>query len=299
MTGEFSLKNVTNGNKILTRFCSVAVNHPQSVVNHKQIVAICDNTSPYSVCDHSRISGSAAFGRHVMRTRVGSSAISRFAGAVTIGWLCGVGPAWAGGGGSDGGVSQPFLDQICQLIGIPTGSSPGSCIKPPTLTQIILGISGYQNTPPDFVRGPLGNVGSSNPCSVSGTPFPLCSDSNAVTTANPLAPSSIALSDLPDLTPLGFFSGPANPPANCPPVIPGQATPVPLGCANSFLYPVLTGPDGQHTLEVVFDYTPGTGKSFVKGQAVGSFTFPLVMLNSDNSETPVTATLNLTATCNG
>src|SRR5262249_27454354 len=241
MTGEFSLKNVTNSNKILTRFCSVAVNHPQSVVNHKQIVAICDNTSPYSICDRSRISGSASLGRHVMRRWVGSSAISRFAGAVTIGWLCTIGPAWAGGGGSDGGVSQPFLDQVCQLIGVPTGSSPGSCIKPPTLTQIILGISGYQNTPPDFVRGPLGNIGTqgATPCSVAGSPFPLCS---AVTTVNPLAPSSIALSDLSNLTPLPFkadtkFKNPV--------------TPVALGSrdANSWVYPVLTGADGQHTLD--------------------------------------------------
>jgi hypothetical protein len=231
-----------------------------------------------------------------MCAKVRSSAISRFAGAIITVWLCGIGAAWAGTGGSDGGVSQPFLDQVCQLIGVPTGSSPGSCIKPPTLTQIILAIAGYQNTPPDFVRGPLGNTGSSNPCSVSGTPFPLCSDSNAVTTANPPAPSSIALSDLSSLTPLAFNSQPSLP-NNCP----GQATPVALGtnCADSFVYPVLSGPDGQHTLDVVFDYTPGTSKSVTKGQAVGSFTFPLVRLNADNSETPVVATLNLTATCNG
>src|SRR6516162_2729713 len=146
-----------------TRFCSVAVNHPQSVVNHKQIVAICDNTSPYSVCDRSRISESTAFGSHVMPTRVGCSAISRFAGAVTIGWLCGMGPAWAGGGGSDGGASQFLLQEVCSFVGAP------SCLQPPTLAQIILGISDYQNTTPDFVRGPLGNLatqGSLAPCYV-------------------------------------------------------------------------------------------------------------------------------------
>jgi hypothetical protein len=206
-----------------------------------------------------------------------------------------MGPAWAGGGGSDGGTSQSFLDGACALV----GAQP--CLNLPTLAQIILGISDYQNTPPDFVRGPLGNIGTQggSPCSVSGSPFPLCSANNAVGTVNPLAPSSITLSDLSNLTPLAFNSPVTNP--NCPPITPGQATPVPLGtdCANSFLYPVLTGPDGQHTLDVVIDYTPWTSKSFVKGQAVGSFTFPLVMLNSNNSETPVTATLNLTATCSG
>jgi hypothetical protein len=160
----------------------------------------------------------------------------------------------------------------------------------PTLTQIVLGISNYQNTPPDFVRGPLGNTGSSAPCSVSGTPFPLCSDSHAVTTVNPLAPSSIALSNLSNLTPLAFQAVSGQP-----------VTPVALGSqsANSWIYPVLTGPDGQHTLEVVFDYGPWTAKQFVKNQLVGSFTFPLVILNAANSETPVVAKLQATATCSG
>ncbi len=94
-----------------------------------------------------------------MRTWIGSSAISRFAGVMMTAWLCGMGPAWAGGGGSDGGVNQPFLQQVCELVGVP----PGSCPLLPTLTQIILGISGYQNTPPDFVRGPLGNFAGSAP----------------------------------------------------------------------------------------------------------------------------------------
>jgi hypothetical protein len=222
-----------------------------------------------------------------MRNR--SSGISRFAGAVVTVWLCGIGAAWAGTGGSDGGASQFFLQDVCDLI-----APPGSCPQPPTLTQIILAIAGYQNTPPDFVRGPFGNIGTQGgtPCSVSGTPFSLCSANNAVNTANPPAPSSIDLSDLSSLTPLAFQAD----------TVSGKAvTPVALGSpgANSFLYPVLTGPDGQHTLEVVFDYTPGTSKSVAKGQTVASFTFPLVRLNADESETPVVATLNLTATCNG
>jgi hypothetical protein len=120
--------------------------------------------------------------------------------------------------------------------------------------------------------------------------LPICSENNAVSTVNPLAPSSIALSDLPSLTPIAFQAVSGQP-----------ATPVALGSpgANSWVYPVLTGPDGQRTLDVVFDYGRWTSKSFVKGQSVGSFTFPLVILNSDNSETPVVAKLQLTATCNG
>jgi hypothetical protein len=155
------------------------------------------------------------------------------------------------------------------------------------LTQIVLAISDFENAPPDFVRGPLGTF---NLCGVSANAgLQICTDANAISTVNPLAPSSIALSDLPNLTPLAFQAASGQ-----------AAAPVALGSplANSFIYPVLSGPDGQHTLNIVFDYPPWTSKSFVKGP-VGSFTFPLVMLNADNSETPVTATLSLTATCSG
>lgn len=222
-----------------------------------------------------------------MRTLMGASAISRLAGVMMTAWLCGMGPAWAGGGGSDGGISQPVLQNVCTLVGVQ------SCPQLPTLTQIILGIADYQNTTPDFVRSTLGNF--SGICSVSttgGTGLPICSQNNAVSTASPLAPSTIALTDLSNLTPVAFKAD----------TVSGQAvTPVALGTpgANSWIYPVLTGPDGQHTLDVVLDYGPWTSKQFVMNQPVGSFKFPLVILNSDNSETPVVATLNLTASCNG
>src|SRR5207245_2786390 len=159
----------------------------------------------------------AKIGRHAMRTWVGSSAIFRFAGVVTTACLCGTGPAWAGGGGNDAGPFQPFLEQVCGLVGAT------ACPQMPTLTQIILGISDFQNTPPDFVRGPLGNFAGL--CSVSGNPLQLCSEFNAVTTVNPLAPSSIALSDLPNLTPLAFQAVSGQP-----------ATPVEVGSttANRF-----------------------------------------------------------------
>jgi hypothetical protein len=152
-----------------------------------------------------------------------------------------------------------------------------------------LGISDYQNTTPDFVRGPLGNLatqGGLAPCFVSGNFSPLCSTTTAVSTVNLPAPSSIALSDLPNLTPLAFHA-----------VSGKTVTPVALGSpgANSWVYPVLTGADGQHTLDVVFDYGPWTNGN----QPVSSFTFPLVILNGDNSETPVVASLKLTPNCNG
>src|SRR5438477_5203531 len=100
--------------------------------------------------------------RHAM-----SGSISRRLAAVgTALWLSVAGPAWAGDGGDDAGAYQPFLQQVCDLVGA------ASCPQVPTLTQIVLGISNFQNTPPDFVRGPLGNLFGI--CSVSGTPLPLC-----------------------------------------------------------------------------------------------------------------------------
>src|SRR5215469_4244455 len=152
-----------------------------------------------------------------MHYRVRSSAISRFAGVATTVWLCGIGSAWAGGGGNDTGGAQGALNTVCSLVAV----SLGSCPQLPTVTQIILAIADFQNTPPDFVRGPL----YFNLCSVSGNAGQLCSQFNAVTTVNPLAPSAIALTDLPNLTPLAFQA------------VSGQAaTPVALGSplANSF-----------------------------------------------------------------
>jgi hypothetical protein len=213
-----------------------------------------------------------------MHYRVRSSVISRFAGVMMTVWLCGIGPAWAGGGGSDGGASfQMFLQQVCGLVGAT------SCFTVPTLTQIILGISDYENAPPDFVRGPLGNFAGICSVSTTGTGgLPICSENNAVSTVNPRAPSSITLSDLPNLTPLAFQAVSGQP-----------ATPVALDSpdANSFVYMVLTGADGHHTLDVVFDYVPWTNNN----QPASSFTFPVVILNANNS----VATLNLTANCNG
>src|SRR5262249_34866585 len=135
-------------------------------------------------------------------------------------WLCGIGSAWAGGGGNDTGGAQGALNAVCSLAGT------ASCPQLPTVTQLILAISDFQNTPPDFVRGPL----FFNSCSVSGNAGQLCSEFNAVTTVNPLAPSEIALTDLPNLTPLAFQA-----------VFGQAATPVALGSplANSFVYPVL------------------------------------------------------------
>lgn len=209
-----------------------------------------------------------------MRTWVGSSAISRFAGVVTTVWWCGMGSAWAGGGGSDLGI-QPILNTICTDVGMT------SCPEVPTLTQAILQMSGLANVAPDYVRGPQGPIaaqGFSGLCSVSPPPggiLNVCSQANAINAVNPPAASPIAVSDLPSLTPLAFTTGK------------GLAVPVPLGTsgANSFLYAVAT-PDQNGeitTLTLFFDYPVQTNSSIQKS-AFAKVSLPLQVLNSDGTE---------------
>jgi hypothetical protein len=207
-----------------------------------------------------------------MRTWVESSSISRFAGVVFTGWLCGMGSASAGDSGSDLGI-QSVLNKVCTDVGMT------SCLKVPTITQAILQISGLGNTAPDFVRGPQGAIvaqGFSALCSVSGSGgLNVCSQANAINAVNPPAASPVAVSDLPNLTPLAFTTGK------------GQAVPVPLGTsgANSFLYAVAT-PDQNgeiKTLTLYFDYPVQTNSSIQKG-VFANISLPLQVLNSNGSE---------------
>jgi hypothetical protein len=209
-----------------------------------------------------------------MHNRVSSSAMSRFAGVVTSLWLCGMGSAWAGGGGSDLAIQQ-VLDTICKDVGMT------SCPKVPTITQAILQMSGLANAAPDYVRGKLGPLVAvqqlSALCSVSSDPIlNVCSQANAINAVNPPAASPVAVSDLPSLTPLAFTTGK------------GQAVPVPLGTsgANSFLYAVAT-PDQNgeiKTLTLLFDYPALTKSNFQKSQVIANVSLPVQVLNSDGSE---------------
>ena len=211
-----------------------------------------------------------------MRNWVRSSAISRFAGVVTGLWLCGMGAAWAGTGGSDSGL-QTVINTICSDAGAT------SCPTVPTVTQAILQMSGLANAAPDYVRGPEGPLvinAFKALCSVSGSQsLPVCSQANAINAVNPPAASAVAVSDLASLTPLAFTN------------VKGQAVPVPFGTkgANSpgsFFYAVAT-PDqnGEFTtLSLFFDYPTLTSSSFTKGQVVAKISLPLQLLNSDGSE---------------
>jgi hypothetical protein len=205
-----------------------------------------------------------------MRTSVRPSAISRFAGVVFTAWLCGMASASAGDGGSDLGI-QSVLDTVCTDVGMT------SCPKVPTITQAILQISGLENAAPDYVRGPQGNLAVKQfapLCSVSAGKLS-CSQANAINAVNPPAASPVAVSDLPNLTPLAFTT------------VKGQAVPVPLGTkgANSFFYAVATGPNGEpNTLTVIFDYPTLTSSNFTKGQVIANVSLPVQVLNSDGSE---------------
>jgi len=226
-----------------------------------------------------------------MRTLVGSSAISRFAGAVTIVWLCAMPPASAGTSGADTGLQQA-LNDVCGDVGIT------SCPHMPTATQAILQMSGLTTAAPDFVRGPQGPIaasGFSPLCTVSGSGgLNVCSQKNAINAVNPSAASA----DLSNLTPLAFTT------------VKGQAVPVPLGTkgADSFFYAVAT-PDGEpNMLTVVFDYPTLTSSSFTKSQVVANVSLPLQALNNDGTERPICgatgcpaslATLQITACSSG
>ena len=225
-----------------------------------------------------------------MRPRVGSSAISRFAGVMAA-VLCGIGSAWAGDGGTDLGI-QSLVDAVCTDIGMPPSSISWKCPKVPTLTQAILEISGLGNAAPDFVRGPLGPLPANGftgiTCSVSSGN--VCSQTNAINAVNPPAASFVSVSDLAGLTPLAFTT------------VKGHAVPVPLGIngANSFFYAVAT-PDQNgeiKTLTLFYDYPATTNSNFQTGQVIAKVSLPLQVLNSDGSERLICAAAATTG-CTG
>jgi hypothetical protein len=203
------------------------------------------------------------------------SGISRLAGAAAAIWLCGVGSAWAGDGGSSGISLQGACDSFAMMF------FETNCPPLPTLTQQVIEFTGLSSEPPNIVRS-LNSV--CGPNSQSGLTCPQV----AVNAVNGLATSPPADSNdgLSYLTPLAFKPGPV-------------ATQYGDPTATSFFYAVtLTGTNGQpQLLDLILDNTAGTNKKFSKGPVV-SFSLPLVVLQN-GTEYPVAATLLLTATCNG
>jgi hypothetical protein len=202
--------------------------------------------------------------------------------AAVAGSLCFGTPALAGGGGEDASTAQSVLNMICSDIGF----SP--CPQLPTVSQIVLEISGLINSPPDDVRAVfLVNCGSFlfTPCPpvVDPANAPVAVNAVNAPVKSPSASASVAISYL---TPLAFKPGPA---------VTQYGDPT----ATRFFYAtLLEGPNGQpEALDIILDDTLGTSKQFSKGPVI-AFSLPLVVLKG-GTEYPVAATLQLTATCNG
>jgi hypothetical protein len=150
----------------------------------------------------------------------------------------------------------------------------------PTITQVVLQISGLANAAPDFVRGPQGSFNvppttTGGLCLVIASPTLSACDQIVIDALNPPAASSVGISDLANLTALGFTTGK------------GPPVPVPLGTsgASSFFYAVAT-PDQNgeiKTLTLYFDYPVQTNSSIQKS-LFAKISLPLKVLNNDGSE---------------
>src|SRR5215469_4694857 len=183
-------------------------------------------------------------------------------------WLS-AGAAWAGGGGLDAATLQSTLNDLCSFLKMT------SCPQLPTASQLVLEIAGLETAPPDVVRfegalSPTAVVNAVNP--PAGSPIAPA----IAPPGSPVAPSSVA--------PLAFLSG-------------ATATVTQAGDsnANSFFYAATNGAPGlpPDTLNLVYDYPLLTNPTFAKGQRVASLLIPLVIVNSDLSETEAPATIQI------
>jgi hypothetical protein len=216
-----------------------------------------------------------------MSVSLRSFAFSRLAKVVIAASLWCPGPASAGdGGGEDAATLQQSLNAICSEVGMI------SCPTLPTVAQIVLEISGLINSPPDDVRNIYLFTNALPTCGNLFFPEIPCPQQaiNAINAPvrSPSADATVAMSYL---TPLSFKPGA---------VVTQYGDPA----AKRFLYAtVLDGTDGQpQILDLLLDDTLATNKRFSKGP-VAAFQFPLVVLKN-GIETPVEATLKLTAICN-
>jgi hypothetical protein len=248
-----------------------------------------------------------------MRMMVRSSTISRlFRGVVAAVWLCASGSAWAGDGAN--------LQTIQKIIGPPDGSD-GFCkilnMKPcpqlPTVTQALLEAAGLGLSPPEMVAAqnsipPGSNVFAGNPAvpliQGAATPFPLTSPmlfdattgSGLLSTLTPLAFISSSR------TPLKFIGSEENNPTTA------AVTQLYDHDADTFLYGVTASlfgfaatPGGTipDTLLLFYDQLERTNRNFPTGQTVAKFQLPLTVLNSNGTETPLSATLQFKAPAAG
>ena len=195
-----------------------------------------------------------------MRISVRSSTVVRLIGAVTAIWLSGAGSAWAGGS-TDAGTLQATLNGICGIFGM------NSCPQlKPLITPLVLEIAALANATPEMVR----YVNS----------VPQTAAANAV---SPPAGSPFALANV--IVPLAFISSGGT----------AAVTDLNNGAANSFFLAATNGVSGlpPDTLFLFYDYPPLTNPSFARGQDVADITIPLVVLNSNGTESPAPTTIQI------
>jgi hypothetical protein len=219
-----------------------------------------------------------------MHVSVGYRAVSNLRAAAVL-WLCATGSAWAGGGGGGEDLASlnGMLKGSCSLLGIPTASCP----QLPTISQAVLQVAAWQNTPPEAVRATnnivMGNhVDAGNPSrppahdktvTVNGKPVPLTISEFPVPSVS--MPPAIGLSDLlPALTPLAFSS--QNPE---PSLVKRLYDP----SADTFVYAVASGPPGAQpdTLYFFLEDLSRTNANLPHGKTVAQISFLLIVLNSD------------------
>jgi hypothetical protein len=217
-----------------------------------------------------------------MRVSVGYLAVSNLSAAAVL-WLCATGSAWAGGGGGGEDLASlnGMLKSSCRLLGIPTASCP----QLPTISQAVLQVAAWQNTPPEAVRATnqivMGNhVDAGNPSrppaldkmvTVNGKPVQLTISEFPVPSVS--MPPAIGLSDLlPALTPLAFSS--QNPE---PSLVKRLYDP----SADTFVYAVVSGRAQPDTLYFFLEDLSQTNAHLPQGTTVAEISFLLTVLNSD------------------
>jgi hypothetical protein len=203
-------------------------------------------------------------------------------------------PAWAGGGGESLSTVQNVIGKADGSTGLCAFLSPlvgaFSCPQLPTLSQAILEVAGLEETAPEMVRAlnnvaPGINIDAGNASSPPSAP--------SIGPQLPISPSVLS-----SLTPLAFASQNA-----------GTAAPKLLNdpTADTFFYAVASGPQGQQptSLFLFYEDLSRTNTNLLPGRTIAQFALPLTVLNTDNTERFVAATLKFSApgsgkgTCSG
>ena len=147
-----------------------------------------------------------------MRARVGLPIISRLNRAIAVVWLCSVGSASAGDGGTDLASLNTGLGDLCGFLETTFGVPLPSCPQAPTITQGILQLASWSLVPNEMISAvnhiPIGqrvNTGNPSIPPVGPTPPP-------ITSALPITGTELSTL-LANLTPLAFISSSPGPAA--------------------------------------------------------------------------------------